>query len=491
MDGEIIVHVESLARTLMEKQEGMPPEEQYQATTSIHRLSRVPMHLRDNNSKDYTPGFVAIGPFHKDVRLRAAEPLKVTYLKSLVSRGHPDRAQHLAVIEDYVRVVAAHEKEARAMYVGEEVAGITSDDFIQMMVLDGCFIIEHLVNVAMGREEPSLHATPFGPSQLSIDLILAENQMPFFILVDLIACTKLPVFDSCGHTPSVLLVKLVLFYLAGEKGRDMSEALPDADGVDHILHLLHAMITTARTCWRPPPRVLQGGWAQEAMRLLPRLPYLFWVALLRLILPEGARRRRAGDDYVPSASDMKRMGVQLKKARAGPGMPVVGIASVTGPVPLAVKAVTVNENNKLQLPQLRLEFGTAPLLLNLMAFEQSSRVVAHDVSAYVAFMAKLVRSAEDARVLVEADVVQQLRNESMEDVASFFRVLGAASGSEATHMLFRSYLTMTLELLREWSSGWVDVERNYFTFLAELLALVTFVSSVATILQTYAAFKYH
>ena len=141
--GDITVHVEYLARTLMQKQEGVAAEEQHRAMATSHRLSRVPLHLRNNNAKDYTPGFVAIGPLHsrEDRRLRPAERLKVAYLNSLISRGHPDTAQHLAVIQGYIRVVAAREQEARAMYVGEDVAEIPPDEFIQMMVLEGCFII--------------------------------------------------------------------------------------------------------------------------------------------------------------------------------------------------------------------------------------------------------------------------------------------------------------------------------------------------------------
>ncbi|KQK11632.1 hypothetical protein BRADI_2g61330v3 [Brachypodium distachyon] len=91
------------------------------------------------------------------------------------------------------RIVAAREMEARALYAAQEVVDIGADDFIQMLVLDGCF------NIATGREEPSLHTTPFGPQQLSVDLILAENQIPFFVLVDLMAATKLPEFDATGY----------------------------------------------------------------------------------------------------------------------------------------------------------------------------------------------------------------------------------------------------------------------------------------------------
>uniref|UniRef100_A0ACD5W4R3 Uncharacterized protein n=1 Tax=Avena sativa TaxID=4498 RepID=A0ACD5W4R3_AVESA len=516
--GEFTVRVEQLARSLMRKQEGAAAEEQHRATASSHRMSRVPVHLRDNNANDYTPGFVAIGPLHnrEDRRLRPAERLKVAYLNGLISRGHPDPARHLFVIQDYVRIVAAREQEARTMYVSEELADMSADDLIQMMVLDGCFIIEHLINVAMGRDEPSLHGTPFGPAQLSVDLVLAENQIPFFVLVDLIAASRLPEFEATGYPPPVLIVKLVLFYLAGERGRDMSEdALPAADGVSHILHLLYEMVTAARTRWEPPPRAIQDGavmeTAREVARLLRRVPLLLFVPLLYPILPEDKKWSASyGKEDVPSASDLKRMGVRFKKARSGSGSKlVIGIASVLGPVPFAVK-LTQHED-RLHLPQLRLEFRTAPLLLNLMAFEQSYSSSASTtattteaqtvVSAYASFMAKMVQSAEDAGVLSAAEVVQQqggAGNESKEEVARFFRKMGAASEAAGGELLLeKSYLGRLLEKLRERSRHplyvmWADVQRNYFTLpwavVVEFVAVVTFVSSMV---QTYTSVKYH
>uniref|UniRef100_A0A0E0PH33 Uncharacterized protein n=1 Tax=Oryza rufipogon TaxID=4529 RepID=A0A0E0PH33_ORYRU len=277
----ITVHVEQMARGLMQRQEAAASDEQHRIMASSHRVSRVPAHLRDANADAYTPRFVAVGPLHRGDarRLGAGERLKMAYLHSLISRGHSDQARQLAVIEEYIRAVAAREREARAFY--SEDVDMYAEEFIMMLVLDGCFIIEHLVNVAIGRDEPSLHATPFAPVQLSVDLILAENQIPFFVLVDLVRITDLPEFASTGHPPPVLIVKLVLYYLAGEKGRDMvGDALPPAEGVSHILHLLHAMIVAARTKWEPPPRIQDGavlGTAQDGARLLRRLPLLLLV----------------------------------------------------------------------------------------------------------------------------------------------------------------------------------------------------------------------
>ncbi|WVZ96087.1 hypothetical protein U9M48_041769 [Paspalum notatum var. saurae] len=501
-DDDITVHVEWLARRLTQQQEDAAATEQHRVTVNTYRVSRVPGHVRDHNADAYTPGLVAIGPLHAaDVRLRAGTRLKMAYLNSLISRGHPDPAGHLAVIQGYVRAVAAREREARAMYAAEDVETLRAEDFIQMLVLDGCFIIEHLVNVATGREEPALHATPFGAAQLSVDLVLAENQIPFFVLVDLIASTRLPEFDTTGYGAPVLLVKLVLYYLGGEKGRDMSEHLPAADAVGHILHLLHAMVTAARTRWEPAPRIQDSApveMMQEAARLLRRLPLLLLVPLLYPILPEESRWNASyGREGLPSASDLKRMWVRFRKAHGGggggAGKAPAGIAALLGPVPLAVKLA---HEDQLRLPQLRIEFRTAPLLLNLMAFEQSAEQRGGDVSAYVWLMAKLVQSREDAGVLVAAEVVESSAagSESKDDVVRFFGKVGAAS--EAAAELEKSYLGKTLEKLRERSQHplfmmWADVQRNYFTVpwavVAEFVAFVTFIS---TILQTYGSFKH-
>nr|CAB3483915.1 unnamed protein product [Digitaria exilis] len=448
----ITVHVEWLARRLKQQQEEAAATEQ---PPSAYRVSRVPGH-------------------DGEARLRAGNRLKMAYLHSLISRGHrghPDPADHLAVIKEYVHVVAAREREARAMYAAADVDGIGAEDFVHMLVLDGCFLIEHLVNVFTGKEEPSLHTMPFGPAQLSVDVVLAENQIPFFVLLDLIGSTS-------GHY-----------------------ALPPAEGVCHILHLLRQMVAAARTRWEPPPRIQDDVATREMMQeaarlLLRRLPLLLLVPLLYPILSKERRRRASYDrEDLPSASDLKRMWVSFKKARGGGGKnAAAGIASLLGPVPLAVKLA---HEDRLRLPQLRIEFRTAPLLLNLMAFEQQEQQRAGDVSAYVWLMAKLVQSEKDARVLVAAEVVKSgaSASDNQEHVVRFFRQVGGAA-SEAPAEMDKTYLGETLRKLRERSQHplfmmWADIQRSLsFSPSAAVIAeFVTLVSFFASVLQIYTTFK--
>jgi hypothetical protein len=104
-------------------------------------------------------------------------------------------------------------------------------------------------------------------------------------------------------------------------------------------------------------------------------------------------------------------------------------------------------------------------------------------------------------VLSEAEVVQQhggAGNESKEEVARFFRKMGAASEAAGGDLLLeKSYLGRLLEKLRERSRHplyvmWADVQRNYFTLpwavVVEFVTVVTFVSSMV---QTYTSIKYH
>lgn len=83
------------------------------------------------------------------------------------------------------------------------------------------------------------------------------------------------------------------------------------------------------------------------------------------------------------------------------------------------------------------------VLLNLIAFEQLTEQRAGDVSAYAWFMAKLVRSPEDAAVVQRIMV----GSGSHGGVARFFGEVGSAS--EAAGKLEQSYLRETLEQLRK------------------------------------------
>ncbi|TVU18034.1 hypothetical protein EJB05_34101, partial [Eragrostis curvula] len=120
---------------------------------------------------------------------------------------------------------------------------------------------------------------------------------------------------------------------------------------------------------------------------------------------------------------------------------------------------------------------------------RSSSQRSGDVSAYVWLMAKIVQAPEDAGVLLAAEVVCS-STEGSESVARFFREVGAAAEE-----LEKSYLGEVLaEKLRQRTClspllrKRADVLRYYINVPWRLIvAFVTVVTTVASILQTIAA----
>ncbi|KAK9180274.1 hypothetical protein WN943_029482 [Citrus x changshan-huyou] len=77
---------------------------------------------------------IAIGPHHHDKDLLLAfEEHKISYLQTLIKRT-------VIPYPDYVRAMWELEEGARNCYGGS--ISLDKDDFVQMMLFDGCFIVE-------------------------------------------------------------------------------------------------------------------------------------------------------------------------------------------------------------------------------------------------------------------------------------------------------------------------------------------------------------
>ncbi|KAH9681096.1 hypothetical protein WN943_029487 [Citrus x changshan-huyou] len=97
-------------------------------------IFKVPDVLRKLNEKAYEPEILAIGPYHHgEDQLLAFEEHKTCYLKKLLERTS-------IPLSDYVMAMRALEDRARMCYGGS--ISLNRDEFVKMMLLDGCFIVE-------------------------------------------------------------------------------------------------------------------------------------------------------------------------------------------------------------------------------------------------------------------------------------------------------------------------------------------------------------
>ncbi|XP_058215642.1 UPF0481 protein At3g47200-like [Rhododendron vialii] len=197
-------------------------------TESVFDLAciyRVPEELRKLKKSAYTPRLIAIGPLHRgDKHLQTPlQHVKMSYTNYLFSRLTAGMEDHEAVhtmttvLQNCVAEMQASIDYAKKFYTEE----VTLD--AEMMLVDGCFILEFLyryrtqtrtvikesksissfiiifviVNFVhrkrnvekLGQKRDPIFGNTLTLSNVKNDLVLLENQIPFFVLEKLFQLT--------------------------------------------------------------------------------------------------------------------------------------------------------------------------------------------------------------------------------------------------------------------------------------------------------------
>ena len=144
-------------------------------------IFRVYTELRNVNKKAYEPQLLAIGPYHRGKDdLKQMDDHKLRYLKLLLQRRRENS------VERYIDAMRELEESARKCYA--EPISLTTNEFVEMLLLDGCFIIElfrRLVMMDLRDEHDPIFQFDWMFNSLNRDLLLFENQLPFFVLTKL------------------------------------------------------------------------------------------------------------------------------------------------------------------------------------------------------------------------------------------------------------------------------------------------------------------
>ncbi|XP_020225709.1 UPF0481 protein At3g47200 [Cajanus cajan] len=188
-------------------------KEKLEAVSSLKSIFRVPEKLVEANDKMYIPGTVSIGPLHhgKDA-LKHMEDRKWHYVFTLLSR-QPNQLE--SNLHECVNALSDLEKPARSFYAEE--LSLKSNQFIEMMLVDGCFIIELFLKYAqkgIRRRGDPVFTTPGLLNRVRCDLILLENQIPLLVLQKLF---KIVQHDMTLMTLYELAIRFFRNMLPGDK----------------------------------------------------------------------------------------------------------------------------------------------------------------------------------------------------------------------------------------------------------------------------------
>ncbi|KAG8367682.1 hypothetical protein BUALT_Bualt16G0098300 [Buddleja alternifolia] len=213
-----------------------------------HSIFKVSDDLRYGNEKLYEPKILAIGPSHHGKNhLQKMEKHKLRYLKLLLKRNYESS------VDRYVIAIRSLEKEALRCYA--EPIELSSDDFVQMLLLDGIFVIEILRKYGLDYlrdSDDTIFQYEQVLSQIRHDLMLVENQVPFILLDQLFSMTK------TGNPDDEILYLILLFIddISPWPGASEITEKVSSKNVDHLLGLVYKIWSCSfanTTANRPNP----------------------------------------------------------------------------------------------------------------------------------------------------------------------------------------------------------------------------------------------
>ncbi|XP_050282415.1 UPF0481 protein At3g47200-like [Quercus robur] len=203
-------------------------------------IYRVPQRLRNVNKNAYTPKLISIGPVHRNNgELKDMQMWKESYLKEFFSRISKAQKEFACIIEK-------NEDEIRRCYA-VEISLPEKKDFVRMILLDSIFIIELFL-----RNEDQKYGKDYILSKQCLkdgimqDLILLENQLPFFILDRL--------YDQSGITgchKCFLTLACKYFFDRKKLPTDKELSTDEMKGVKHFTDLY-------RQFYHPPKHGIIG-----------------------------------------------------------------------------------------------------------------------------------------------------------------------------------------------------------------------------------------
>ncbi|KAL8534021.1 hypothetical protein ACS0TY_010149 [Phlomoides rotata] len=384
------------------------------SSQASHSIYKVPKQLRYVNSKAYEPEIVTIGPYHhgKD-EYKPMEEVKLRYMQSLLARK-PDVG-----LERYLSIIAGLEKKVWDCYA--EPIRFNAADFIQMLVLDGCFIIELIGNFR-------IHNDRTFPG-IQLDLVLLENQIPFFVLCEL--------FDLIqGPDQHILLMRRVLAYFKNVfPGKVLYEPERRSEEVKHILDLVH-------NYWYPSPHNTSTASQAPISSIL-----------------------------IPTATLLKDANVKFERKEYDRGTTVFD--------------VEFNEDNGvMSMPALVIEDDTESFLRNLIAYEQFFPT--HEpapVTDYELLLDCLVNSSKDVQILCQHGIIQNFVS-SDQAVADIVNRLTKTINYYSDNFIYSDMFNrINTHHKKRWNRAMAVYHRDYFS---SPWAYVSFVAALVLLLLTVA-----
>lgn len=384
-------------------------------------IFKTPTILNRHNEKAYIPDAFSFGPLHHgQPNLKATGKIKTKYLRGLISRSTSPEIR----FRDFINSIEAVEKEARECYA--EPIQFSKYEFVNILVIDGCFIIELFRKYAfedLRESDDPIFTMSCMLQFLYHDLILLENQIPWIVLDRLFSMTV----DPFHNKPLVELANIFFYRIFSSTPPPIIHPIQD---IKHILDLLRKMLVLST-----------GGQEHSNLEWKP----------------------------MPSATKLVEAGIKFRRA--------------TSKSILDIRF----DDGVLEIPQLLIQETTETVFRNLVSFEQCYPNCEARFTSYAILLDSLINTVKDMDILCENDIIANWLNP--EDATQYFNKLYHNAYVKQYYYLSLCE-KVNKRCQDRWPRWRAVLVRNYFnTPWAILSTLAAVILLVLSVLQTVYSMK--
>ncbi|XP_006360871.1 UPF0481 protein At3g47200-like [Solanum tuberosum] len=389
-------------------------------------IFKVNKMLHELNSDAYTPKMVSIGPYHKNnPQLDPMEKYKVSYLKRFLQRR-----EGLDVKICISKLMTLKEK---ALNCYDDIQD--NSEFCQMLLIDGCFVVEFIRERSKlcPEGEDRIIMNPNRASYIFRDLMLLDNQLPFFILDHLHHMTK-----QVDESSLLILVNKLFMRFANMQVHEpyRETECNNVENIKHLLHLVHIF-----SCHRNPKKESNDD------------------IMYSMVMPNAIELSEAGVSFSKSRDMASLMDIKFK-------------------------------NGSMTIPCLRVEGATETLLQNLIAYEQQSSDVQDTYfSDYATFMDRLIGSDKDVIFFLRQKGIIVNWTTDDKEMASLFNKIIKGITKYSVFYYKEEFKKAVEHCEKPWNRMRANVKHNYFNkSWARASTVAGIILIILTTIQTNLAF---
>uniref|UniRef100_A0A1J3G6M1 UPF0481 protein n=1 Tax=Noccaea caerulescens TaxID=107243 RepID=A0A1J3G6M1_NOCCA len=397
-------------------------------------IFRIPQSLKKIHHKGYIPEIVSIGPYHhNEDHLKMIQEQKHRFLKLFLDFATDEDVTRT----DLAKKIMGIENVIRNSYSDKLVGEIKQAELIDMMLLDGCFVLmlfffdSNRVSREKSPDDLILN-TPYILPTIRSDLLLLENQVPFILLETLFKASN----KSSLGLGSLNDLAFTFFNFSMDKPKAYWEKHNEFKP-KHLLDLIRKTlipISSSNGGSYIAAKTTQENDSQSFSRLV--------LSAKRLRL-QGIEFKASHDSSFSNGCCAKMFCCLSNEYHAF--------------IPRKQQEETILElqlkGDELLIPLIVFDEFISSVLLNCVAFEQLSLKCSNDVTSYVVFMGCLMSDEADATYLSEKGIIENYFGNG-NDVSQFFKNVSSGVAFDMN----KSYLKEVFKGINKYTSKRRHVE---------------------------------